>query len=619
MFNADLSYISFDGCQGAIVPRVLHFSAVHYYYYCSGYSLDLILLRLFSRFDSVLLRLFSGFDLVLLRLFSRFDLVLLRLFSRFDLVLLRLFSRFDLVLLRLFSRFDLVLLRLFSRFDLVLLRLFSSARHSSCISFSLLHITVMLKCPPLRERVYRSHTSIRDLSSHGRSGRYKEWTSVHMDRALKAVISEGVSVRQASEVFGVPRSTLGDRASGRVIPGANSGPEKYLTTAEEIELVQFLTRVAAIGYGKSRKEVMAIAQGVVGEKCLNKVVSNGWWESFCRRNPTISLRAAAPLSMARAKATDPEMLSRYFDLLERTLDQNDLRGRPNQIFNMDESGVPLDPKSPRIVAERGSGAVTIGSGNKSQVTGVSAAGFSMPPMVIWDRKTLAPELTHGEVEGTMYGLSGSGWMDRELFGLWFKHHFLSYVPSVRPILLLMDGHSSHYCPSTIRLAAQEHIILFALPPNTTHLSQPLDKGCFGPLKMAWREECHRYLTMHPGRIITKFQFSSLFRNAWLKSMSVANITGGFRVTGVYPVDRNALSPPVEECETLSRETGLSFIPLYSPSCQRPRSPVQGDTSTLDHNSSFVDSPAANRDDSFTEEEITLFQTRYENGYDIYLR
>ena len=207
-------------------------------------------------------------------------------------------------------------------------------------------------------------------------------------------------------------------------------------------------------------------------------------------------------------------------------------------------------------------------------------------------------------------------MDRELFGLWFKHHFLSYVPSVRPILLLMDGHSSHYCPSTIRLAAQEHIILFALPPNTTHLSQPLDKGCFGPLKMAWRDECHRYLTMHPGRVITKFQFTSLFKNAWLKSMSVANITGGFRTTGVYPVDRNALSSPAEECETLSRETGLSFIPLYSPSCHRPHSPVQGHTSTLDLDSSFVDSPAANHDDSFTEEEITLFQTRYENGYDI---
>ena len=110
----------------------------------------------------------------------------------------------------------------------------------------------MLHCPPLKERVFRSHTSVRqDLSLHGRGGRYKAWTEGHMERALKAVIAEGFSVRQASEEFNVPRSTLGDRVSGRVIPGANSGPERYLTTAEEMELVQFLSRAAPIGYGKS--------------------------------------------------------------------------------------------------------------------------------------------------------------------------------------------------------------------------------------------------------------------------------------------------------------------------------------------------------------------------------
>ena len=205
-------------------------------------------------------------------------------------------------------------------------------------------------------------------------------------------------------------------------------------------------------------------------------------------------------------------------------------------------------------------------------------------------------------------------MDRELFGLWFKHHFLNYVPSVRPILLLMDGHSSHYCPNTIKLAAQEQVILFALPPNTTHLSQPLDKGCFGPLKLAWREECHQYLAKNPGRVITKFQFSSLFRNAWLKSMTVGNIVQGFKVTGVYPVDRSVLLPQSQECETLTKKTGLSFIPLYSPhrSLHSPGLRCGGPGHAL------VESPAINSDldVSFTDEEVTLFQTRYENGYDI---
>ena len=198
------------------------------------------------------------------------------------------------------------------------------------------------------------------------------------------------------------------------------------------------------------------------------------------------------------------------------------------------------------------------------------------------------------------------------FGLWFKHHFLSYVPSVRPILLLMDGHSSHYCLNTIKLAAQEQVILFALPPNTTHLSQLLDKGCFGPLKLAWREECQQYLAKNPGRVITKFQFSSLFRNAWLKSTTVGNIVHGFKVTRVHPVNRSALLPQSQECETLTKKTGLSFIPLYIPhrSLHSPGPRCDGPGHAL------VENPAINSDldVSFTDEEVTLFQTRYENGY-----
>ena len=54
---------------------------------------------------------------------------------------------------------------------------------------------------------------------------------------------------------------------------------------------------------------------------------------------------------------------------------------------------------------------------------------------------------------------------------------LSHTPPLCPLLLLLDGHSSHYTPSVISKAAEEGIIMFCLPPNSTHLTQHLDKGC----------------------------------------------------------------------------------------------------------------------------------------------
>ena len=68
----------------------------------------------------------------------------------------------------------------------------------------------------------------------------------------------------------------------------------------------------------------------------------------------------------------------------------------------------------------------VGSGDKTQITvlsSCSAAGYALPPFVIFDRKTLKPELTVGEVPGTVHGLSSKGWIDGELFELWFTHHF----------------------------------------------------------------------------------------------------------------------------------------------------------------------------------------------------
>ena len=110
--------------------------------------------------------------------------------------------------------------------------------------------------------------------------------------------------------------------------------------------------------------------------------------------------------------------------------------------------MPLDPSLPHVVVERGTKHPSaIGSGDKSQITVLvccSAVGYTLPPFVIFDRLSLKPELTTGEVPGMVNGLSKKGWIDGDLFNMWFSRHFLTHAPPVRPLLLLMDGHSSHY-------------------------------------------------------------------------------------------------------------------------------------------------------------------------------
>ena len=69
---------------------------------------------------------------------------------------------------------------------------------------------------------------------------------------MNAVLNEDMRVRRAAEHFAVPKSTLRDMISGRMLPGSTSGPRRILNDEEE-ELVAFLRCCASVGLSKSRK------------------------------------------------------------------------------------------------------------------------------------------------------------------------------------------------------------------------------------------------------------------------------------------------------------------------------------------------------------------------------
>ena len=72
--------------------------------------------------------------------------------------------------------------------------------------------------------------------------------------------------------------------------------------------------------------------------------------------------------------------------------------------------------------------------------------------------------------------------------------------SQRPLLLLLDGHSSHFEPNSIQFAKDNQVTIFCLPPHTTHECQ-LDCSLFGPFKRHWQEACHKFYQTNPSKVI----------------------------------------------------------------------------------------------------------------------
>ena len=181
------------------------------------------------------------------------------------------------------------------------------------------------------------------------------------------------------------------------------------------------------------------------------------------------------------------------------------------------------------------------------------------------------------------------------------------------MLLLLDGHSSHFTLEAIKFAAENEIILFCLPPHTTHVAQPLDVSFFSPLKKHWSRVCHEYMADNPGKVVTRFQFSSLFNKAWFLSIQPHTIVSGFRKVGVYPFNSTAIKP--YDNSSISNKIPEA-TPVMMPAVTQPNecSSVSQDGFS-EH--SLEESGLGLSPVSYSEEQIELFQRRYDNGYNIY--
>ena len=108
----------------------------------------------------------------------------------------------------------------------------------------------------------------------------------------------------------------------------------------------------------------------------------------------------------------------------------------------------------------------------------SAAGLPLPPMIIFAKSFPGGQYRFDGPDDSVYAKSESGWIDTELFITWFKKIFLKHSVAQRPLLLLIDGHKSHMGLELVDLCRENSIILFCLPPHTTHALQPLDVSVF---------------------------------------------------------------------------------------------------------------------------------------------
>ncbi|KAJ8319719.1 hypothetical protein KUTeg_002730 [Tegillarca granosa] len=151
-----------------------------------------------------------------------------------------------------------------------------------------------------------------------------------------------------------------------------------------------------------------------------------------------------------------------------------------------------DTKQQACTSSRSSNITIIGGGN--------VVGNNIPPYYIFPGKRWNDSFLDGTPAGSSGKCSESGWSNSSVFHNYMTRHFVKYVAVSKdePLLVLYDGHKSHIQLTLLEWAKKNNIILFVLPPHMSHLTQPLDVGCFGPLKSVYNHESQQILRKNPG-------------------------------------------------------------------------------------------------------------------------
>lgn len=227
--------------------------------------------------------------------------------------------------------------------------------------------------------------------------------------------------------------------------------------------------------------------------------------------------------------------------MEKEIDRLGLREKPGHLLNIDETCFVLDPLRGKIVAPVGSRdihRITTGAGrqNYTVLACVAADGCRFPPLIDFQGKHhYSSWRGENALPGTMYAVSERGWMTSTVMKEWFAK-FLATVEK-RPLLVILDGHVSHVSLDLISIAREQNVSLLRLPAHTSHVLQPLDVTCFGPLKGCWDKRLAQHQRQNGFKTLSKSEFVDLFCSVFAEALVEDNIRSGFRRTGIYPLDR----------------------------------------------------------------------------------
>ncbi|RKK17113.1 hypothetical protein BFJ66_g18036, partial [Fusarium oxysporum f. sp. cepae] len=348
----------------------------------------------------------------------------------------------------------------------------------------------------------------------------------------------------------------------------------------ESTIIQYVLDLDSRSFPPRLRDVEDMANKLLADRDAPPV-GKRWASNFVKRQPELKTRRFRRYDYKRAKCEDPEVIRGWFRLVRNIITKYGIV--ESDIYNFDETGFMMGIISTGMVvtsAERRSNAKLAQPGNREWTTviqGINSQGWWLPPFIIvagqyhlstWYQDSPIPQ-------DWVIATAENGWTTNEMGLEWVRHFNKHTKPRTTGEyrLLILDGHESHLSVDFELYCKDNKIITLCMPSHSSHILQPLDVGCFGPLKQAYGRQIERKMragTTH----ISKEDFFPVFLVAFQESMTGKNIRGGFQGAGLVPLDPESVISKLDvKLRTPTPVEGVEELPAPWVS-QTPHNPIE---------------------------------------------
>jgi hypothetical protein len=367
-----------------------------------------------------------------------------------------------------------------------------------------------------------------------------------IQNALGAISNqEKPNIASVAREFGVPYQRLRARWKGRPSLSQRPPTHRKLDSSQEHALCSYIDYLDSLGLAPKRDQIAGAANSILQEHHDDPLtpppkIGEHWLSRFLKRHPEYYRRRRRAVDIERQRAQDKTVIRRWFGSYIDTINQYGIASE--DIYNFDETGFQIGIGRDQWIITREprrkilSGTTT----NRESITvieAVSTNGFVIPPVIIFSaRQVLLRWFNHLQHDERV-AVTDSGYINDQLAYQWIQHFHKSTKDQTKGVyrLLICDRFGSHLTYEFVRFCEINRIILFFLPPHSSHILQPLDVGVFSVYKH-YHSEAVEDATVTGCEKFTKDEFLSAIASIRSKTFKLSTIKLGFRLTGLWPIN-----------------------------------------------------------------------------------